>query len=106
MKKLKSLNFKKLLIAIVVLSAILIPVYSLPVNGYVWEIDHESCIGCGTCVDITYTIDLNDEGLAYFPEGTHIGHSSVYLEYNSGHDWFLNEALDMCPVGAIIKSKY
>ncbi len=63
MKKLNFANFKKLLIAVVVISAILIPVYALPVNGYIWEIDHESCISCGTCVDITYTIELNDEGL-------------------------------------------
>ena len=55
-------------------------------------IDQEICIGCGTCVGIAPEhFKLNDEGK-----------SSVIKQYSSEDKKKIQEAVDICPVDAIL----
>ena len=58
------------------------------------KVNEDVCIGCGACQALVSDVfDLNDDGFAYVKEDADL---SKYEEE-------INEAIDNCPTGAIVK---
>lgn len=58
------------------------------------KVNEDVCIGCGACQALVSDVfDLNDDGFAYVKDDADL---SKYEEE-------INEAIDNCPTGAIVK---
>lgn len=60
------------------------------------KVNEDACIGCGACQALVDEVfDINDDGFAYVKEDVD---TSKYEEE-------VNEAIDNCPTGAIVKEE-
>ena len=58
------------------------------------KVTDSACIGCGACQALVSEVfDINDDGFAYVKENADVE------KYNEE----VNEAIDNCPTGAIVK---
>ncbi len=58
------------------------------------KVNEDVCIGCGACQALVSDVfDLNDDGFAYVKDDADL---SKYEEE-------INEAIDNCPTGAIVR---